>query len=277
MKEMVIITALSMVCSAAFSTVTFKDGGYHPIDYRINDAVEVDPGTPGVGTHVELTDGGWIHHGSSIGLFNDSKLTVSGGKTDWSVWALDNSVFNMSGGDLGGGLNTYSSIPASITGGSMNSVSASAYYSGNTHVDFKNGTIRESFELEKGATGTISGGKISVLRIEFPCVKLFQDSSLTISGGDFLGMFQAGWYATDQTLITLDGKDFSINGVPVENGDYARSYSLNGRITGTLANGDSFNNLYDIRGNSDILFVPESATLMLVGLGGLILRKRNHR
>jgi hypothetical protein len=47
------------------------------------------------------------------------------------------------------------------------------------------------------------------------------------------------------------------------------------RLTGTLANGDIINNQFRIGETAKIVLVPEPATLLLLGLGAVMVRKRS--
>ena len=64
----------------------------------------------------------------------------------------------------------------------------------------------------------------------------------------------------------------------LDSGSWGINYS--GTITGTLADGTALDNPFtvynigDFAGTADIIVVPEPATLLLLSLGGLFLRKR---
>jgi hypothetical protein len=88
------------------------------------------------------------------------------------------------------------------------------------------------------------------------------------------------------SLITLDGYNFQVNGQSIGYGAMASDYAvpgsdhygnpcLTGTITGTLVNGNILNNQFYIFDEADITFVPEPATILLLGLGSsALLRKR---
>ena len=91
-------------------------------------------------------------------------------------------------------------------------------------------------------------------------------SKSTISGGLFGGEISAGYYDsgggyTDNAEITIIGRNFKVCGQRVEPGTYTVSNSPfgPGRLTGTLANGDPFDNIVRIYNNSSIVIVLQPA------------------
>ena len=74
--------------------------------------------------------------------------------------------------------------------------------------------------------------------------------------------------------------DFAIDGVPV---GYGQLTSILGgaapndpvrHITGTLADGSFINNDFYVGGNATVVLIPEPATLFLLGLGAIKLRRK---
>ena len=148
-------------------------------------------------------------------------------------------------------------------------------------------------KIQGGQTGTIyakgycivdmSGGTIYTLHAEY-------DSQVTVNDGSISELlwlhgrsnvtFSGGTIGTDITvdaeaLLTFVGSNFAIDGTPVGYGDLASNYAFTGTVTGTLANGDILNNDFTITSSfADITFIPEPATLLLLGLGAVIVRSK---
>ena len=105
----------------------------------------------------------------------------------------------------------------------------------------------------------------------------YENSIVTVSGGLIGGIIKAGiWPTICSTKITFKGTNFAINGHSVNYGTFdteGQDY-VHGTITGTLANGDLLNNEFYINGSSSIVLIPEPATLLLLGLGAVVVRKK---
>jgi hypothetical protein len=97
-----------------------------------------------------------------------------------------------------------------------------------------------------------------------------------ISGGKIEGNL----IAATADSITISGANFAIDGTPIGNGSIGSILSGNyadeplRRLTGTLLNGDPLDCQIQIGDGASIDLVPEPATLLLIGLGGAMLRKR---
>jgi hypothetical protein len=104
---------------------------------------------------------------------------------------------------------------------------------------------------------------------------------ITVSGGTIGTIAFYEIIAESSGMIYLNGSDFSVDGHILSIGESLRNYGvsyniwLTGTITGTLQDGSSLNNIFFIEEatNADIMVVPEPATLLLLGLGAVMLRK----
>lgn len=236
------VIVLAGHCGSATAVLTLNDGGHHIIDYTVNTLVRLDQDTPGAGTRLDLIEGGFVQ--AWIDGYEDSRVNILGGRVASSVKAYERTRLTIAGGEIGAPIFAREDSRVEISGGSMESwVQA-----------FDNSAV------------TISGGQVGLF------VEAWDDVRITISGGTIAGRITA----VRDSLITLVGSDFAVNGTPVGYGDFAGDYATMGTITGTLAGGEPFNNSFSIGGpGADITFIPEPATLLLLGLGTLgVLRKR---
>jgi hypothetical protein len=168
-----------------------------------------------------------------------------------------------------------------VSGGEIkDSLAANAYAQVNVSGGKMLGAYTESYsEL------TISGGEIG--RVGFTLgVGAYGFSHITITGGNFASMISADWdsiidiygvssnfpgiWVIKNGLITLYGTDFNTGYGEI------RPYNQD-RLTGKLSNGQQINvglvwDGYDP--GRIVTAIPEPATILLLGLGAMLLRKR---
>ena len=116
----------------------------------------------------------------------------------------------------------------------------------------------------------ISGGTV-------PRLNAYETSQVTISGGTILNEMKAGTTPGDESMITIIGSNFSVDGTPV---DYGELTTIFGgywydeplrHLTGTLASGDALDNDFYISGNSKIVLAPVPVPgAVLLGAIGLL-------
>ena len=272
---------LLMATGQGFGLVRYEDGGTYNIISTINDDVWVDFDVPGMGTTVNLNSGGEIYHlkaynNSLVNVFDgliqhsldaldSSRVNVSGGTIMTGVFATSNSQLNISGGLIKSGLNAQCSSKITISGRQIDD-SLVAY--ADSQIFITGGYIGSHLSVHHRGEVTISGGTIQGF------VQNNGSKQITISGGSIGGEIWAGDGNNDDGIIMFAGSDFAINGLSVGYGQYFHSDFASGILTGTLFNGGTLNNDFYINDNASIVLTPEPATLLLLGFGALIIRKR---
>jgi hypothetical protein len=187
-----------------------------------------------------------IDNRGKVSMYDNSMIV-----TDVYVDNTNSGGIEIFGGYIGGGLSAHS----------------------NSKVTMSGGVIDDDLTVQDNSRVEISGGKITGL------LSLNYFSTLLVSGGTFGGELRA----TGSSTIIIDGTNFQIGGGHVAYGRYTASdypgvFGVNtagvDRLTGLLANGDLLDNRFGIRDDAVIELVPEPATLLMLGLGGVLLRHR---
>ncbi len=157
----------------------------------------------------------------------------------------------------------------------------------NSSASIKNGSVWEVWAYDS-STIAISGGttwqvyasndsKVNMSSGKITGYLFARDNSTIIMSGGSVDIFIR---VEDNGMLYLGGSNFKVNGFALENGDRLSNFAKSGTITGILADGSIFNtdfNIYNTGSNAgiaDIVIVPEPTSLVLVGLGSLMLRRR---
>jgi len=257
---------LFLCACPAIGTIYLNDGGIHDIDYKIEDSLWVDYGTPGLYTTVNWLDGGKIS--DALCGYKNSRISISGG-TVRNLNSWDSSQVDVSGGSIYAYLVSCDSSQVDIFGGSI--CELCSYHS--SQVDISGGSISE-FGSYDSSHVKISGGSISG-----EWLRSYDTSQVDISGGS-IGV-DALFELCDESMVQIFGYDFAVDGQPV---GYGELTSIHGghpyneplrHLTGTLLSGEFIDKDFRIGHDAKIvLTIPEPATVLLLGLGGLALRKR---
>ena len=182
-------------------------------------------------------------------------IEMTGGLVSW-LESYDSSTINVSGGTVNNSLRAYDSSTINVSGGAIEELFSFEH----STVNFSGGEMTGTFFVAYGSSiANVSGGTT---------VGLFgqDNSTINISGGTITGYLAAH---SAGCIINIDGFDFAYNPTGGKFGD--------GQLTGFWQDstpfiidiGNAGQNTYD-----HINLIPEPATLALLGLGGLLIRRR---
>jgi len=164
-----------------------------------------------------------------------------GGSITGNVAIIDYSRLNVVGGSIGGQVLAYEFSQVTIFDGSL---LGTIHAMGTSQVAVSGGEVMDWLYVNDVSHALISGGSIG--------------AGIKAYGGQ----------------ITVVGTDFKINGQSVDYGCLTNSNYPSGILTGTLANGDPMDTHFELYDSGSIFLTPEPSTLLLLGLGAVMLRKR---
>ena len=288
-KSILVLVVVAIVCIAipqALALTEYNDGDTYDIATTINDEVWVDYQSPGEQTTVNWLTGASIPHPYDLSVYEDGRLNiydgsighvlsvndrsqvnVSGGSINDFVVVSDNSRINISGGAIAYEFYAENSSQATISDGSIGDYLVAT---DSSYIDISGGSIDNYLRALESSQVTISGGSIGQYLWA-------EGSQVEVFGGAVGGELRATW----SPGIIIYGLDFAVDGQPIGYDELSSIFGTDYRdepfrhLTGTLASGELIDNDFRIGHNAQIILVPEPSTLLLLGLGAVILiRKR---
>lgn len=253
-----------MVSSQATALIEWNDGNTYNVDWQIPEGVRVDYEAPGMETTVNLLNGGQINGG--LLAYEDSHINVSGGSVS-GLTARGNSQIDFSAGSISQHLNAYGNSHIVFSGGW---IGEQLNANGDSQIEMSGGAVNAAIEVTDGGQVEIYGGAVG------DYIRAMDSGQIFFSGGSVAGDL----IADDFGVLTIYGSAFAIDSQPFGYGELASilggdSWDESTRhLSGTLANGNQLNANFYIGHEGSIVLVPEPATLFLLGLGGLILRRK---
>jgi len=267
------------------SQVNVFDGSIESLNAFDSSKVAVSGGwienlSPSGNSQVTVS-GGHIHYARPI---NSSEVNVGGGTIDYFYSEQDSQV-SVSGGALIG-LHAIGNSRVTVSGGSLSflnihdmgevvfsggAIKYNVAASGDGRLEVSGGTINYWLSAEDKSEVIVSGGSIGGLN--------GSDSSQIIVSGGLFGKEVGVW---DNAVCTINGSDFTVDGTSVGFTELTSIFGLKleyepyRRLTGILSNGDLLDNDFRIGHSAKIILIPEPATLLFLGIGGLMLRRRRH-
>lgn len=286
---------LFMTVSPVVAVIEFNDGQVHEIDYEINDDVWVDYESPGVGTTLNILDGAAVPFPYRLEGWEESIINMSGGSVN-RLKAYDGSRAIVAGGSITGSLAATMGSQVTVCGGAIEGVGVL----GARGVSVSGGSIG-AFSVFGSSEVTISGGSIDTW------ILITGDSEVAVSGGDVdvllaggssqvivsggaiggdFGMLNPGYGVvelSENAVFTISGSGFAVDGTLVGYTEVSSVYGGEGlyepvrRLTGTLLSGELIDTDFRIGHDATIVLIPEPASILLLGLGGLFLEVRGRR
>jgi hypothetical protein len=193
---------------------------------------------------------------SSLDARDYSTVNISSGNVT-ILYANESSVVGMSGGFLEDHLISCALSVVNLSGGNV-----SRLWPCNSSTANISGGDMEYLTAYDSSTNNISGGYMAYLYAE-------GSSTVNLSGGNVSHL-----YAHDSSVVTFYGRDFLASGGLILDGERVLG---TGNLSGVWMDGTWW--AVNIHGNpptATIRAIPEPATLLLLGLGAVMLRRRCH-
>jgi hypothetical protein len=258
----------------SIASILYNDGGVYDIDYVIDDSIEIRNNFFNETTTVNLMVGGQIH---STYAYENSLFNITGGEiVGPQSYANNNSQINMSGGKVRDLIVANSGF-IHLSGGEVGWM----YGYDDSQITISGGII--GGELQIWGFATITAGLIT------SHIEAFDGSEVLFSGGTVGGdlrarengsVYVSGGQIEDDLFVfansiaTVEGLNFIIDGHPVFGEIFnPRDQTNYGHLTGFYLNGNPIDINLKMAPGSSIMLIPEPATLLLISLGFFFVRK----
>jgi len=212
-------------------------------------------------SQVNIT-GGLVDRGLSI--FDSSQINITGGIIRrFSSWNY--SQINITGGKIRGYFHTNDYSQADISNASIYELVSYGF----SQIDVS-GCLMDRLSSRQSSKINISSGSIE------HWLSSQESSQVNISGGEIGGELRL----FDQSIIRMFGTDFAVDGQPFGFRELTSIYSGHPldeplrHLSGTLLNGGFIDNDFRIGNDARIILIPEPSTLLLLGLGAAVLRRK---
>jgi len=191
-------------------------------------------------SHINI-GGGWIER--SLIAVDNSQVTMISGSVNW-LRNYGNNQVTMTGGSVRGYLEACGDSRINIDGGSVNWLQTY----GNSQVTMTGGSVVYGLWAWDNSQVTMSSGSVGSFRA-------WDNSQVNWSGGTVGGDI----WLNHQSVLTIEGSDFAIDGTPFGNGDITSLFHSDPsadplrHLTGILANGDIIDNDFYIGHDAKIV------------------------
>jgi hypothetical protein len=260
--------ALSLILLVFPYSITFaelldyRDGLTHNITtYLPGPLARIDFESFGLSTTVNILPTASVY---KFEVFNEGHFNLLGGTVRDELWGKDSSHISIDSGYVKHNVFAHDNSILNISGGSVKS---DIVVNDNAQGIFSNCSVNR-ISTYQNSQFTIESGLVTK-----SCLA-YGDSLINIHGGIFNGIFQA----IENGTFAFYGSDFLIDGKPLYPGRYFASDFTQGQLTGILENGNALNAGLTFYGDtSSIVIIPEPATLSLLALGAIFMKRRNYR
>ena len=271
------LSMLALGVGSAHATVVLNDGGSHVFNTFSAESIVVENSTSGLPTHLEVRDGAHISddspEGVDISLLVEygSSLVINGGTIEQDLVGGGNSTITVNNGLMEDDLIITDLAYAAVYGGV---VVDDIEVRGEATLDFYAGEVLEDFEAVNIATANVYGGEIHA------DISAENVAEVNVYGGVIGAGSDSILESYGNGLITLFGSDFQIDGVDAV---YGAITDNSGVLSGKLADGSAFEMDFERirvggkRGEIFLAQIPEPASLVLLGLGCLMMVGRKSK